>query len=359
VSRNKIKANTAVFEKLRAKAGDRVIPAAPRYISTEPGEEREWLTEGMITNEVRFNAINRILKVQRAQRSCFVLVNVVPPENLPDGLHFMEMNSGLFTAVAADCDIELTALDEYELHEKIFTPQPRDYSGHAWTTVSPFFLPLFALEIERSGPFDTDGSIDQLALWLSVSADGLRTLGFGKRTLDGCVEIALDQRSGVPFLLMANAMMSVRWEHAFLDIYRCIERLLSIPTMVDLKSSLGVSTAAIMLSATLESVLGWRKPEESGLIALLSHTDATCKSLHDQLIEFVPTLHKDYSVPVIGTYIYKLRNSIVHYRPATELPDLSEKAWRLILDFMVESISVIYGKFNRELLSTDARVIAH
>jgi hypothetical protein len=349
VSRNKIKANTAVFNKLRAKAGVRVIPDVRRYVATETDEDREWLTDGLITKEVRFDPVNRVLRIEKGALVCFVLVNFSTAEKLPDGLQLMEMNSGLFTALAADCDITLPVLDEFELHERVFTPQPEGYTGHSWNTLSPFFYPLVILEVIGGGPFDTDSGLEQFALWLAVSAAEIRTLDFGERTLEVCGELALDQKSAVPFLLMAHAMVSVRWEHAFLDVYRCIERLLSIPTMMDLKGNLGVSTTAVVLSAMLESITGWRKPEESGLISLLGHCDVTCRPFHARLIQFVPDLHREYSINVVGTYIYKLRNSIVHYRPATELPNLQEEAWKLILDFMVESVAGIYAKFGREL----------
>lgn len=349
MSRNKKLANSQLFQKLADRVTERAIPKALRYVSTVEGDEREWLVDGVIVGEVRFDTVNRVLRVKKNDRSCYVLVNLDAPRELPDGLSLEALNAGIFTMLGAECDLVLPAIDELHLHENVFIPSTSDYTGHSWETLAPFFHKLSVIAIDQGGPFDNDAAIERIALFLGASVPSIRTLAFDKTTLEACSELSLDERSEVPALLLAHALAAVRWEHCFLEIYRCVERLLSLPSMIELKGDLGISQTAIELSAALERVIGWRKTEEHGLIALFEECDAACKHLHRKLVELIPTLHKDYSSKVVAVYIYKLRNAIVHYRPATALPSLPEQTWRLLVDFLVEIVTMLYAKFRPEL----------
>lgn len=353
MARNKILANTQLFQKLATRVTERAIPDTPRYVSTVEGEEREWLADGVIAGEVRFDTSNRVLCVRKNDRACFVLVNFNAPTELPDGLSLQPLNAGLFTMLGAECDLVLPEINELDLHENVFIPNTSDYAGHSWEALAPFFQKLSVIAITPNGPFDNEGAIERVALLFGACVPSIRTLSLDKATLDACSELSLDIHSEVPALLLSHALAAVRWEHCFLEVYRCIERLLSLPSMIALKSDLGISQTAIELSASLERVIGWRRTEEPGLIALFEGCETACKNFHRQLIELVPALHRDYSTKTVAGYIYKLRNAIVHYRPATDLPNLPETAWRLLVNFLVEIVVILYTKYRLELARVD------
>ncbi|WP_162915978.1 hypothetical protein [Ralstonia pseudosolanacearum] len=354
MSRNKKQANAQLFQSLALRVQERAIPDAPRYVSTAEGVERGWLVDGVVVGEFRFDSLNRILHIRYDTMACFVLVNFAAPPELPDELAVAPMNAGLFTLLGAECNIVSQVVDELQLHEVVFLPASADYNGHSWETLAPFFQPLTVLAIKSGGSFDGNGGIERAALYLSAGVASLRTLPFASNTLDACRELALDEHTQVPVSLLAHALVAVRWEHCFLEFYRCVERLFSLPTILALKDDLKISHAAVAVSSALERVIGWRKAEEPGLLTLLTECETACLHFHGKFVGLDATLHREYSTKMVAAHIYKLRNSIVHYRPATDLPTLNEQAWKLLLDFLVEIISFLYGKFRPELITTGA-----
>lgn len=354
MNRNKKQANIDLFNALSSRITARAVPEAIRYIATANDFEKNWLIQGEIVDEFRFDSANRVLEVKCDKMNCVVLVNFPAPPEMPEGLALTFMNPGLFTVLAVEARVIREDIDELFLYDTVFLPAAGDYQGHSWTTLEPFYQSMTVLAIDPDGPFGGPGALARIVLYLSASVGKLRTLAISGTTLTTCQTIALDHRSQIPFALMAHALVAVRWEHCFLEFYRCIERLFSLPTVVSLKGELGIAVAGVAVSSILEKIIGWRKNEEAGLLTLLEECDAVCRRFHRLYIHLDETMHRDYTAKSVATYVYQLRNSIVHYRPATDLPELEDAAWVELVNFLIDLVVGLYTKFRIELVTTAA-----
>ena len=347
MARNKIVTNSNVFQKLERLAAARPISSADRYIATNRSEQT-WLTKSKFEEDFVLDHSTKIFPLTHEGRNYFILSNIDPPE-LPDGLKTIPINSSLLTALLSDKDVFLPNLDGLAVYDSIFFPVEKDsYSGHDSALLLQFCVPLTLLEAESGGGFDTPLAVARVALLCASKSSGLRTLPLNQSTLDACAQLTLEE-SSIPVSLMSRALISVRWEHCFLDLYRCVERLFSIPTIVDLKGKLQIQQSGLAISKTLEELISWRKPEEDGLASLILDCNLIASDFHTDYIKLDTSCPPNYSYQSTAKHIYKLRNSIVHFRAITELPKLAESAWQRLVQFLVDLINALYLKYHADL----------
>lgn len=99
----------------------------------------------------------------------------------------------------------------------------------------------------------------------------------------------------------------------FLSLYRCIEATYAYEHATKLSKSLGLNLPWDEMAEKLEMEMGWRPPEAASLNVALAH--ASDSDLKDICKCLLVEEGNDLKVAA-GRAIYKLRNSLVHYRPA-------------------------------------------
>lgn len=184
---------------------------------------------------------------------------------------------------------------------------------------------------------------------------------FLTRSRDYLVE---NKNTKIPLDTFEMALTSQYWKHSFLESYRALESLYSIPRAIDLKGKMSAlsSMSAILIARQCKESLGWRNQELDSLkkllkITLVSNADM---QFYESLGVFLELIigKCDWGVKSIedkteriAKLIYSIRNQNVHLelsyadqvQKLTDLyyADLVTALWNLSFD--------LYNKLHVEL----------
>lgn len=188
----------------------------------------------------------------------------------------------------------------------------------------------------------------------------------------------INGNENIPFHQLSRSMKNIATPaHAFLDIYRCLERIFSAPTIKDLVHEFSElskhSTFHIM--EKIESVTGWRQNEEQGLNKLINLLDfgdlntlfslltsttfnksdfseanvlvSSLSKINDESTEEYITqqrMAKRSLANAITNKIYKSRNATVHYRPVFDKELITDNDFIILYKICLMLVTKIYGK---------------
>ncbi len=199
------------------------------------------------------------------------------------------------------------------------------------------------------------------------------------------IKLILDSESGkntklIDYGMILSSISSYYNRHAFLDIYRCLEKLFFFPEIYELSQHISKETKKNLDIPKLKSIckesLSWQPKENISISKLLQiifldeveHTDEKGKVKKD--ITFYENSEKicnnfinEMSISIdnesstnintkkvekISEYIYKYRNSLVHHedKEYTNLKKLTEEEWLKIAYFIANALLFFSNKFS-------------
>ena len=162
-----------------------------------------------------------------------------------------------------------------------------------------------------------------------------------------------------------RGLTSTHWEHVFLELYRCIERLYHIPFIKELCNSMGNIYSTSDLARLIDRELTWHPNEEIAIIRLLKSL-----GIHSIIDEFMKTFTIPEPVIIldaekavdqneiarakyqslsqtIAKEIYKLRNNIAHWRPIGDGNTVSN--WENLVSLTCDLVIELYNRNYTDL----------
>jgi hypothetical protein len=345
MARNKIEANKAVFSALRdfvAASGHAVPhPHIARYIRTDE-TERNWLINAKVLGDPlpilpRF----RTALVEHLGIRYLIIVGWDQANEPTEVAAVTEMNAGLATMLLAELRVPVRQFaDPLRVINEIFIEgDERNMAAFDAGLVREFFDPVTVYAISETSPFEGKNLARLACFFVSKNKDRL-SLSFSDETMSVVQQISLLGVASIPFENILHAMNAVRWEHAFLEAYRCVEQMFPVPVISELRKKLSLTTPIFDLSAHLESVTGWRAKEEDALKQICSGTPKTAKDVLLS-IDDDPELSADTN---LGSWIYKRRNAIVHFRPGNQAVRMKDESW----DKLIRGVLLITEHYYSE-----------
>ncbi len=346
--------NIQLFERLKKWLPPdyrRSVSDVKRYITTN-ASEKKWLqkVQFSVDPDLVFSGQQRVC-IANLEEDSFLVCIGFKPDFTTEEFVYQEANAGLFCAAVVELGLEPTIGEAagYELVEKIFYPvdaKEIPSIAYDWITVSDFFPTFYVFQIPAGSPFL---SLQELAprvgLFSLTKATSLRPLPWSSDALEAIREICTSENEQFPIHLVLHAVLERKWEHAFLDIYRCIEFLFPFPKANDLKQALKLEMSTIDVSYQIESVLGWRQQEDVALNTLFSKLQTEQLALLSTALgipaEEIASV--DNSRKMVPKRIYKLRNDCVHYRPAQSRSLLKATVnWPLLIQELLKAASFFH-----------------
>lgn len=161
----------------------------------------------------------------------------------------------------------------------------------------------------------------------------------------------IEGAKNIPFDNLVFSLVSVYWRYSFLDVYRCIERLFSISFLEEIYQDLGIENSLSLLnfSAKIEKYIGWRPEEIKAINKLIDDSPQDAIDILQELKSFIDSRQADTLPSKPGEVIYKIRNSIVHLRPATESISMDDKHWNKLIRASLLIIEYWYHKYDDQL----------
>jgi hypothetical protein len=224
------------------------------------------------------------------------------------------------------------------------------YEGHSLAEISEVFPELTFWEIEHLGTDVYTSDISRIAGSFVVRSYGQYPLEISHGTKLKLIGIFEGGSAVMPFPLLLQGVLSYSWSALFLDVYRSIEQLYSAPKIEKLAAKFSINCALSDLAEALESFISWRPKEEEALALLLGEVSQPVRA------SIINAFFKGAGEPPEATpakcasYIYQLRNSHVHFRPAMKATPMPPEMWDNIISAMCDAVFEVYEKFGHAFL---------
>jgi hypothetical protein len=249
--------------------------------------------------------------------SNFFLIVVGPPipeKNIGEIFEFVSMDAGWFTTIISEMDVGIApGVSAYEVADMLndrYRNAPSPYEGHHFSDISHFFNPVSVFLIPSTVQFQ-ENNLHRIAGTFLCARQEFLNLDISQDLIKEYEKLFIEGPDNLPFEELLDSLTSLRWKDAFLDVYRCIERLFPYSYV----QSLHIKTAAPKpleeLIGIVEDVLGWKAKEDLALDTIFS----ACGHSEECLFRNVKKKLFGNEDGRIGIeLVYKLRNSIVHHR---------------------------------------------
>ncbi len=171
------------------------------------------------------------------------------------------------------------------------------------------------------------------------------------------------------------AIAAPHFKHTFIDLYRCIEGLYSLPRCMLVKEELRLPQKATLLAKTLRDKLAWRRTEKDSLELLLLAAEpekldmnSVDSCLLEQLHPLPPNgplpqlpvgTHREarpatlddwraYAAKKIASRIYAVRNQFVHQLDDLDKEEVKEGTEAPFIALLAQICAVLYSKYAAE-----------
>lgn len=344
-----IAANQELFGKLANACSGLVsaeILAQKRCIKTDPNEKK-WLKNTRFIEDSLLSVGPGInLYFATYEDETYFISLGLEIASLPAEFTAVKLNSGLFTALVVELDVELRNAAELPLalQEYVFYPVPVGEVEYLdMETIKMAFPPITVYKIDKASALLNEmPSIFRSALSALLSSNQGIPLAWSEQSREILRRCIYDRSTRAPFHLIFRSLTEARADNAFISIYRCVEQLFPIPKIVELSTALSIPLPAMEVAVLIEKHLGWRKREDEALLFLIS-------SLPDELVSRISSaLGLVTSADVssgVSRRIYELRNQCVHYRPihGSTVP-ICQSQWLALAELLLESVEALYLK---------------
>lgn len=250
---------------------------------------------------------------------------------------------------------------------------------HSFSDLKRYFEDFKVFKVTDNSIFiDEEVNIYKLLSFIFIHSNNMQKLPFEEETLLQFHEISIDRGNSffIPYELVFECLIAIQWKYVYKDLYRCVENLYAFPKAKKLMQSMNCSNSIKIedIITSLENKLGWRANEKEALQQLLMYvslhtldsflkvfdsddswkTEEELKKEKEEMVEpdtlAIDQLNKDIyrkKANYVGKRLYKLRNSLVHFRKALtdeEFSNLDDEKWNILTRSMLMFISEVYDK---------------
>ncbi len=347
-------ANTYIFSSLMTFVGQIEIdfiqkyePAKDPYIKTDD-YEKEWLKKLKIKKEQQLIILQNFTTAYMnfEQQDYFVVIGWFESVEFEEIIINFSLNAGIVTAMLFELKLPVRQdANVYEILDEILCQnQDSQYSGHDYNDVIKYFDKIQIYKISEDSPFKKE-QLEKISGFYIIKNNHNLSLKFSKETLDIFEKIFLEGSDNIPYENLLLSLNSTSWKYSFLDIYRCIEQMFSIAKLDELCKNNSISIPLIHFSNEMEKILGWKAKEEDSLANIIDNSSPEAKRLFSE----VKTSLGGSEDEKIEKFVYKIRNSIVHYRPATQkiaLSELDSENWDKLIRGALLVVMNLHTRYN-------------
>ncbi|MEB3150275.1 MAG: hypothetical protein VKL60_14845 [Sphaerospermopsis sp.] len=362
-------ANKYIFEVLAKFVEDKnverpIFADAIRYITTNE-REKEWLQKLKIQDTQRILPTFRTAYFEFEKQKYFVTIgSTTQLLTEREIIQEEQLNGGIFTALISELKIPVKqTADVSYIENEIFYETEEEKIEYKLSQVQEFFEPIFVYKIQYDCLFidiDTKNKTSVNILNLKLSGfyithnPQIMSLEFDEETLIIFRRLFLEGAKNIPYDNLVFSLVSVYWRYSFLDVYRCIERLFSLSFLEELHQDLGIdnSLSLLQFSAKIEKYIGWRAEESKAINKLIHNSPQDAIDILQEVKSFIDSRQANTLPSKLGEVIYTIRNSIVHFRPATQLEIINvidNEYWNKLIRASLLIIKDSYHKYDDQL----------
>lgn len=340
MSRNMKETNQSIFDRLaqfvldsRVGVGD-ISLKGTRFIKTND-EEKIWLKNLKIKNKLPILPRLTTSVIEINNQEYFAIVGWDPKTiKCIDEIFFFEnSNAGLVTALISELKISIRQHSDPLAIANGILSQSREampeYAGHEFNEIASVFDPFGVYQILEESPIKGDDIVRLSCLFISQNPENL-ILAFSDDTLKVFRDIVLNGPTDIPFENFILGLTSFSWKYAFLDIYRCIERLFALPFFQKIHAELSPMPDFKKFVSLVEEITGWRPKEDTALKKILDNAPSDLIKTLSELKKRETGTEAGTETEKLANWFYQVRNSIVHYRLTSKEVKFKDADWDLL-----------------------------
>ena len=340
-SRNKVEANTKIFQRLDEYCVRREEPITnagrARWVETS-ARLREFLVDARLVCLIDLSPSLKIARFDHKDKSYFATAGFDIPD-VPQELQEEEVGGGELTAILSEMQLRPIA-KPIEIRQIIEFADDRleGYKGHDPISVATLFPPIKMFSSEK---LEEDES-SNVFLLLCLS-DRRRSENWMEEGLATALHnLAKISATAIPYEVLCRAVLDFDPAVLFLALYRSLEALYSRDKMLALIEDLKVSVTWVDLAVKLEAHLAWYPREEPSLEALFQFAKEEDALAITQTLGIA--LNADSKTSAVAARgVYTLRNALVHYRPFHRSFPFRVTDWNRLCEAMISIAIDLYG----------------
>lgn len=314
MSRNMKSAQQAIFcllDGFCSNAGEPVTNAGtPRWIKGTKSD-CEFLAGADFSNVFRVTPRRMIARLDFQGRTFFCALGF-QSNTPPFGLDLNEASPGLISVILAEASPRPKATP-YQIKNAVEladAKQSSAYEGHDHTAIADLFGAIFVFAGEPIEASETWRAYYEICLAEIPAMD----TWIDESTTKAMAALTDLSALGLPYQILCRSLFDTDPAGLFLALYRCLEALYAYTASTKVAAAFGLSGSWQNVAVVLEREIGWRPREEESLAGLFAKSrPETLKDIFDSLGETRP--EGDTVAAAAAKRTYKLRNSLVHYRP--------------------------------------------
>lgn len=283
------------------------------------------------------------------------------------GIHLEEIKAGALLFFSATANLERRSnLEQNYLIENILSQQEDSmYEGHSVEDLLNCIESFCIFRIDSNSAFKVNSNNDD---------DNKKTAGveiayyicshmskYVRLPISGLMPRYRELLSSSYKLFKENIFLSLtstHFKHAFLELYRCIEMLYSLPKAINLKKAIGFKSTAYELSKHCYKELVWKSKELDSIKAIFNLVDASIfDSSGISKASFASQSNWTFdnqenakaSIEKIAERIYLIRNQLVHQFDVDAETAITQSDWILLISLLSNVIEHSYDNLKDEL----------
>lgn len=318
---------------------------APRWIKKLSEEDAVLMSQADVMEACLVTRHLRAFLLQHKGRRFLSVSGLAADDDLPEGFEALELTPGFLALAVSELNLvpKASPIEVFDTIESSFKGED-GYEGHELEDVAKLFPDVSIFKLNEDS--DSSGSIwRSMGVLLSVFY-GQGPIELSDEALNSLKELYESGSSHVPFRNIVQGHLAMTWSGFFLELYRAIEQLYSVPKLTNLTDQWASPKPFYELAELLENQLGWRPKEEDALRELIESCGA---SLLDMLAnELCP--NAENKAQAVAKAIYRQRNSLVHFRPAMPEQDYSTQQWNNRISLMIKLVSELYERHGENYM---------
>lgn len=271
-------------------------------------------------------------------------------DDLPDGFEALELTPAFLALAVSEMNLppKGSPIEIFNTIDSSYLGET-GYEGHELEDVAKLFPDVSIFKLDEK-------AISSRSVWRSMGVlisefYGQGPIELSDEALKSLKDLYESGSDHVPFRNIVQGHLAMTWSGFFLELYRAIEQLYSVPKLTNLTDEWASPKPIYELAELLENQLGWRPKEEDALRELIESCDS---SLLDMLTgELCPDAEKKSQA--VAKAIYKKRNSLVHFRSAIPEQDYSTDQWNSRICLMIQLVSQLYERHGQDYMFPRAR----
>ncbi|PYD10404.1 hypothetical protein ALQ93_01578 [Pseudomonas syringae pv. pisi] len=350
--------------------GADVATFAAARLRPPPPDQAKALTEEFLRLEISsaeyVAPTARFYEITFNQQKFLGLVNIpIGEDALTElesvGIYSVDASEALLLASAKEMNLQKsTALTLDELEEVILSQQDdaEFYKGHDIFEILEHFEKITYYNVAANSAFHGR----------ELSEVAYRIATYSQTLVNPKLRSFIDQYRALlsyPGAFMKRnifwSLTSTHYKHAFLELYRCIESVYTLPRALALKRKAGLTIAGHQVAKMCVEELNWRRKEEDSLkqifllIPASEYQRLPLSSFdHDKSEGWAFTVADDFkkNATSLAIHIYKLRNQMVHQFDSVKEVAIRPADWPILIELLINVINLVFTRYADELPDT-------